>query len=120
MIRSVGGGSARGGLGEWLVQRLSAVYLAGFALWLGVCLARTPVFDYTAWKAWMSGGAVRVAFALCLLSLLLHAWVGMRSVFLDYLKPLWLRFLAQSVTAATLIACAFWGAHILMIEVLAR
>jgi succinate dehydrogenase / fumarate reductase membrane anchor subunit len=111
-------GSAGHGLGEWLVQRLSAVYLAGFVLWLFVRVGLMPFTGYPAWKAWMAGGVVRFAFALFFLSLFLHAWVGLRSVFLDYLKPLWLRFFAQAVTATSLLACAFWVAQILLVDAL--
>lgn len=111
-------GSAHRGLGEWLVQRLSALYLAGFVLWLGIRLGLQPITGYPAWKGWMAGPGVRLAFALFFLSLLLHAWVGLRSVFLDYLKPLWLRFLAQAVTAAVLAVCAFWAAQLLFVDAL--
>ena len=104
-------GSAHSGLGEWLLQRLSALYLAGFTVWLVVWPA-----NYLAWKAWMAAGGVRLAFALFFLSVLVHAWVGMRSVFLDYLKPLWVRFVAQLLLAGGLLVLAFWAAQILLVE----
>lgn len=109
-------GSAHWGLSEWLVQRLSALYLAGFIVWLVLRLSISPLPDYFAWKLWFSGGAVRLAFALFILSLLVHAWVGMRSVFLDYLHPVWLRFAAQLLTALSLLALAFWAAQILLLQ----
>lgn len=109
-------GSAHRGLGEWLLQRLSALYLAGFLFWLIVRLSVSPVSGYVAWKTWLAGGAVRLAFALFFLSLLVHAWVGLRSVFLDYLHPLWLRFAVQLVTALSLLALAFWAAQILLLQ----
>ena len=109
-------GSAHRGLGEWLIQRLSALYLTGFLLWLLLRLSISPLSDYFAWKAWFAGGAVRLAFALFILSMLIHAWVGMRSVFLDYLLPLWLRFAAQLVTALGLLALTFWAAQILLLQ----
>jgi succinate dehydrogenase / fumarate reductase membrane anchor subunit len=109
-------GSAHSGLGEWLLQRLSALYLAGFLLWAVLVLAVAPPPEYLAWKAWFSGNGVRLAFALCFLSILVHAWVGMRSVFLDYLKPLWLRFAVQIFFFFGLIALAFWATHILLVE----
>lgn len=108
-------GSAHRGLGEWLVQRLSSLYLASFVLWLLLRLSIAPLTDYMAWKLWFAGGAVRLAFALFMLSVLAHAWVGMRSVFLDYLHPLWLRFSAQLLTALGLLALAFWAAQILLL-----
>ena len=106
--------SAHCGLGEWLVQRLSAVYLGGFAAWLGARLVLWPPADYPAWRLWMSGDGVRLAFAVFFLSVLLHAWVGMRSVFLDYLKPLWLRFAVQVLVGLALIGLAFWAMQILL------
>lgn len=109
-------GSAHSGLGEWLLQRLSALYLAGFLLWFLACLLLAAPADFSAWKAWFAGGGVRLAFAGFFLSLLLHAWVGMRSVFLDYLKPLGVRFAAQVFTAAALLAMAFWAVQILLVE----
>lgn len=107
-------GSAHQGLGEWLWQRLSALYLAGFILWLLLHLVISPPPDYLAWKLWIAGGGVRLAFALFMLSVLVHAWIGMRSVFLDYLHPLWLRVITQLLTALSLLALAFWAAQILL------
>ena len=109
-------GSAHRGLGEWLIQRLSALYLAGFLLWLVLVLGFSPIADYVAWKTWFGGGVVRLAFALFFLGVLVHSWVGLRSVFLDYLKPLWLRLVVQLLTASGLLALAFWAAQILLLE----
>ena len=110
-------GSAHRGLGEWLLQRLSALYLAGFSVWLVAWLAIAAPADYVrAGKAWMTAGGVRLAFALFFLSVLVHSWVGMRSVFLDYLNPLWVRFVAQLLLAFGLLALAFWAAQILLVE----
>ena len=115
-MRSRSSGSARIGLGEWLIQRVSALYLGGFTLWIGARMVFVPPADYLAWKAWLSGGPVRLAFALFILAVLAHAWVGLRSVFLDYLKPLWLRALAQLLLATGLLMLIFWAAQILLIE----
>lgn len=109
-------GSAHQGLGEWIIQRVSALYLAGFLLWLVVRWGLAPLPDYEAWKSWFGGGVVRVAFGLFFLSLLTHTWVGMRSVFLDYLHPLWLRFSAQLLAALGLLALALWAAEILLVQ----
>jgi succinate dehydrogenase / fumarate reductase membrane anchor subunit len=111
-----GSGSAHRGLGEWLLQRLSALYLAGFALWLIVRLAIATPTDFVAWKTWMATGGVRLTFAVFFLSVLVHAWVGMRSVFLDYAKPLWVRSVAQLLLAFGLLALAFWAAQILLVD----
>jgi succinate dehydrogenase / fumarate reductase membrane anchor subunit len=109
-------GSAHRGLGEWLLQRLSSLYLAGFAVWIAIRLMVLTPTDYISWKAWMANGGVRLAFALFFLSVLVHAWVGMRSVFLDYLKPLWVRSVVQLLLAFGLLVLAFWAAQILLVE----
>jgi len=109
-------GSAHRGLGEWLVQRVSALYLAAFTVWLTLRLILGWPTDYAAWRAWLGGGSVRLAFGMFFLSVALHAWVGMRSVFLDYLKPAWLRFTLQVLTAGGLLALLLWAAEILLIE----
>jgi len=109
-------GSAHTGLGEWLVQRLTAIYLAGFVVWLSIRFAMAPFPDQVSWKAWVASGEIRLAFAVFILSLLLHAWVGMRSVLLDYLKPLWLRFLVQSCVAGGLAICGLWAIQLLLLD----
>lgn len=116
-VRSVG--SIGGGFGEWLLQRLTALYLTGFVLWLAWQLAVFPPVGYEAWKQWFGHGGVRLAFALYFLSALVHAWVGMRSVFLDYAKPLWVRALVQLFTIIGLLALGLWAAQILLVEAVA-
>lgn len=106
--------STASGFYEWLVQRVSALYLAGFALYLAYLWWARPPADFAAWRAGFAAGPVRLAWALFFLSLLVHAWTGMRSVFLDYIHPFWLRLAASIATAFGLIALGAWGAHILV------
>jgi len=73
--------------------------------------------QYSIWKQWLSQGIVRLLIAGALLSLALHAWVGVRSVLLDYVRPVWVRLLIQSLLAVGLVFCVFWGAQILIVDV---
>lgn len=107
-------GSAHAGLGEWLVQRATSVYLAGFLVYLVLRFAIDPLPDYAAWHAWFGQGPVRIAWGLFFLSLLLHAWVGMRSVYMDYLHSAGLRVAATFLTGFGLLALALWAAQILI------
>jgi succinate dehydrogenase / fumarate reductase, membrane anchor subunit len=106
-------GSARSGLIEWLLQRVTAVYMGAFVLYLVPRLIMSPIEEYAGWKAWLSSGAVRIGLALFFASVLVHSWVGMRSVFMDYLKPVWLRFMAQLLTATALLMVTLWLIQIL-------
>jgi succinate dehydrogenase / fumarate reductase membrane anchor subunit len=111
-VRSAG--SAHSGLTEWLLQRVTSLYMGGFVIYAVAHLGLSPVRDYTAWKAWFATGYVRIAWALFMVSILIHAWVGMRSIYLDYLHPLWLRFSVTLLTALGLLALALWAAQILI------
>lgn len=107
--------SAHSGTGEWLLQRVTALYIAGFAFYLIVRMLLVPMPTFDAWRAWFAAGGVRVAFGLFVLSLLLHAWSGMRSVYMDYVRPLWLRFVVSFATALGLIALGLWAARLLLL-----
>jgi succinate dehydrogenase / fumarate reductase, membrane anchor subunit len=98
----------------WLWQRVTSVYMAGFVVYVIVHLSLSPARDHAAWTAWFALGHVRLAWALFILSLLLHAWIGMRSIYLDYLHPLWLRFSVSLLTALGLLALGLWAARILL------
>ncbi len=113
-MRTHSPGSAHAGLMEWLLQRVSSLYMAGFVVYSVAYLSIYPIHDYVAWKAWFASGPVRLVWALFFLSLLAHAWIGLRSMYMDYLHPLWLRFSLALLTAFGLLALGLWSAQILM------
>ena len=106
-------GSSHSGLGEWLWQRLSALYISGFIVYVTLRFSIAPIDDYIEWKSWFGSGLVRVSWALFVASVLVHAWIGLRSVYLDYLHPLWLRVAALILTGTALWALAFWATQLL-------
>lgn len=107
-------GSAHRGTAAFLVQRISSVYLGVFTLYLLALLIGGRLGDYHAWTGYFGSGGVRLAWALFVASLLAHIWVGLRSIYMDYLHPLWLRFSVSTATAFGLIALAVWAAYILL------
>jgi len=107
-------GSAHAGLMEWLLQRVSSLYMAGFVLYVVAHFSLTPTHDYISWKAWFATGVVRLAWALFFLNLLVHTWIGLRSIYMDYLHPLWLRFTFLLLTAFGLLTLGLWAAQILL------
>ncbi len=106
--------SAHSGLTEWLLQRATSVCLAAFLLYIVIRLVVDPPADYPAWRAWFGQGGVRIAWALAFAALLIHAWIGLRSVFIDYLHSLALRLLCYLLTALGLLAMALWCAQLLL------
>ena len=75
------------GLAAWWVQRLSAVYMLAFLIFLLVTFALDPVHDFAHWRGWVDRTGIKAALATFFAALLSHMWVGLRDVLLDYAKP---------------------------------
>jgi succinate dehydrogenase / fumarate reductase membrane anchor subunit len=101
------------GLRAWLVQRLSAVYLALFLLYLLGYFLIWPPASHAEWLAWLRHPAVSIAWGVFFVALLLHAWIGARDVILDYARNLALRLALLSFTGLSLLACGLWALRIL-------
>ena len=95
-------------------QRASALYIALFLLYFLVRLMLDAPPDHLAWKAWLADTPVWIASGLFFLALLVHAWIGVRDVILDYVKPPVLRLTALALVLLFLLANALWLASILM------
>ena len=102
------------GLKAWMLQRVSAVYMALFLVYfLGVLVVCRPS-GYEAWHAWMTPLPMSLATTLFFLALLAHAWVGMRDVILDYIKPFVVRLTLLTLLATGLLVMALWVIRILL------
>jgi succinate dehydrogenase / fumarate reductase membrane anchor subunit len=101
------------GLGDWLLQRLTAVVMALYTLGFAACLLIGPPSSYTDWKTLFSGPFVRLATMFFIAALLYHAWVGMRDIVMDYVKPTGVRLGLQTVIGGALAFQLIWAASIL-------
>ena len=101
------------GLTDWLIQRLSAVVMVLYtALVLGIALW-TGGIDYALWRELFDNNPFKLASFLFMVSLLYHAWIGMRDVYMDYLKPVGVRLAFEAVTVVVLVAYLGWTIQIL-------
>jgi succinate dehydrogenase / fumarate reductase membrane anchor subunit len=101
------------GVRDWLVQRVSAVVMALYTVIFAGAFAAARPIDFATWKALFSQGWMRVATLLFFVSLFLHAWVGMRDIVMDYIKPAGLRLALHVLVILVLIGCAGWTFTIL-------
>ena len=101
------------GLRAWLVQRVTALYMLFFIVFLLVHFLRTPAASYPAWHAWMLSPAISIATLVFFIALLAHTWIGMRDVILDYVKPLAVRVFALALLGFFLIGLGTWVIRIL-------
>lgn len=103
------------GLRTWLLQRLSAVYLGAFLVYcLGRWLPAGPG-NWQEWHTWLTHPVTRIAGAGFLLALLAHAWIGMRDIVLDYLRPLGIRLAALTLIGLVLGGCGLWALRLLLV-----
>ncbi len=102
------------GLRDWLAQRVTAALMALFTLLvLGqVMLTKGPI-GYDKWAGIFSSQWMKVLTFTIIIAMLYHVWVGMRDIWMDYIKPVGLRLGLQVFTLVWLIACAGWGIQVL-------
>ncbi len=101
------------GLRDWLIQRVTAVVMALFILFLAVQLLRLPGFGYDTWIELFSGNVMRSFSLLFLLSVFYHAWIGVRDIVMDYVKPAGIRLVIHTLVVIALLLYTIWSVQIL-------
>ena len=101
------------GLGSWLAQRATAIVMTVYTVVLLGWLFALPEFTYGTWAGMFASVWMKVLTLLALASVLWHAWVGVRNIFMDYIKPTGLRLVLQAATIVTLAGYAVWAVIIL-------
>lgn len=91
------------GLKDWLIQRITAVYLAIYSAIFLVIGASCKPWHYEKWHHLFHTPWFQVATGLALFSILLHAWIGIWTVTTDYIKPTLVRLLVQSLVMFVLL-----------------
>jgi succinate dehydrogenase membrane anchor subunit len=101
------------GTRDWLAQRITALIMAIYALIVCVVFARNTPLTYGVWKELFASGWMRVATLLFAFSLAWHAWVGVRDILMDYIKPDGLRLALQVLTLLLLASYVGWTVQVL-------
>lgn len=102
------------GLRAWWVQRLSAVYMLLFLMFLLVSMAVHPSQAAASWRDWVARPVITGAFLIFTAALLIHMWVGLRDVLLDYARPAGVRNLMLALVAFGLLGTAAWMLTIML------
>jgi succinate dehydrogenase / fumarate reductase, membrane anchor subunit len=101
------------GLRDWMAQRISAVILAIYTLVLLVSLLMLPELSYGTWAGLFASSWMKVATVLAILALIYHVWIGVRDIYMDYIKPTSIRLILQVATIVALLGYAAWAVIIL-------
>ncbi|MDP1968451.1 MAG: succinate dehydrogenase, hydrophobic membrane anchor protein [Burkholderiaceae bacterium] len=102
------------GLRDWLAQRVTAGLMALFTLIvLGRVLFTSGAIGYDQWAAIFAPQWMKFLTFVTIVSLLVHVWVGVRDVWMDYVKSFSLRLALQIFTIVWLVGCAGWAIQVL-------
>jgi succinate dehydrogenase / fumarate reductase membrane anchor subunit len=101
------------GIGDWLIQRITGLVLAIYTVILLVAFFGAHNFSYEGWAGLFSHQWFKLFTAATLLGIFYHVWVGVRDIFMDYVKNLGVRLVLMIFAVIWLIACAVWSVQIL-------
>jgi succinate dehydrogenase / fumarate reductase membrane anchor subunit len=101
------------GLKDWLAQRVTGVLMVAYTAILLFCIFSSSNYTYEGWAGLFAQQWFKLFTLVTFAALFYHAWVGIRNIWMDYVKPVAIRLTLQIITIAWLIACAVWSVQIL-------
>ncbi|NOY73585.1 MAG: succinate dehydrogenase, hydrophobic membrane anchor protein [Gammaproteobacteria bacterium] len=106
------------GFRAWLLQRFTAIYMLLFLIWFFCALWINSPVGYIEWRTWLGSTTVAIPVTIFFIALLMHAWVGMRDVIIDYMHVLAVRLVLLSIVGLSLLYMALWVMQVLFRAVL--
>ncbi|MCG7495783.1 succinate dehydrogenase, hydrophobic membrane anchor protein [Vibrio sp. Of7-15] len=103
----------RNGVHDFILLRATAIILTLYTLYMVGYFAFGAELTYQLWTEFFSQTSTKVFTMLALISVLIHAWIGLWQVLTDYIKPAGLRGLLQFGVVAALLSYFFSGLFIL-------
>ena len=102
------------GLRDWLAQRVTAALMAVFTVivFAQVVLSKGPI-GYDKWAGIFSPQWMKALTFTIIVAMLYHVWVGVRDIWMDYVKPVALRLSLQVFSIVWLVSCAGWAIQVL-------
>jgi succinate dehydrogenase / fumarate reductase membrane anchor subunit len=101
------------GLKEWIIQRITAIVMVVFTVILLVDYCITGSATYEGWASLFSNQFMKLLTLVTFISLSYHAWIGIRDIWMDYIKPVSIRLTLQVLSVLYLVACAAYAVQIL-------
>ena len=101
------------GLRDWLSQRVTAALMALFTLAVIVQVLLPGEMGYDKWAGIFARQWMKVLTFVVIVALLVHVWVGMRDILMDYVKAVGARLALQVATIVWLVGCAGWAIQVL-------
>lgn len=101
------------GYRAWFLQRRSAIYIVGclFVVIGFLLFNTTPSFE--SWQSLFYSPLTNILVLLFFVAIMVHAWVGIRDIILDYVHNAIVRVLILNLLMLFLISMSVWISYIL-------
>ena len=93
------------GMRDWLMQRVSAVLMLAFTAIVILSSVFSNAKGYQWWAGLIASPWMQALTFATLVGLTWHAWVGMRDIWMDYVKHAGLRLALHVLTIAWMLGC---------------
>lgn len=96
---------------DWLAQRLTGVMVLIWVIAMLVRFLVTPEsgLGFAGWHAFMSGAVMKTLTLFAILAVAYHAWIGVRDIWMDYVKNAGVRLALHVFTILWLLGCTIYG-----------
>ena len=102
------------GLRDWIAQRVTAVIVALFVLLLVVCtICTSGPLTHETWVGIFKPQWMKFISFAAIIAIAWHAWVGIRDLWMDYIKSAGLRLTLHVLTLVWLVGTAGWAIQVL-------
>jgi succinate dehydrogenase / fumarate reductase membrane anchor subunit len=101
------------GTRDWLAQRITAVMMAVYTVVVLVQALWPGEGGYDRWAGIFAQQWMKVFTFAVIIALAWHAWVGVRDILMDYVKPFAVKLTLQGLALIWLVGCAGWAFQVL-------
>jgi succinate dehydrogenase / fumarate reductase, membrane anchor subunit len=101
------------GMRDWLSQRVTATLMAIFTIVLLVQVLMPGELGYDRWAGIFAAQWMKLLTLVVFIALAWHAWVGVRDIWMDYVKPVGIRLALHVFTLVWLVGCTDWAFSVL-------
>jgi len=101
------------GITDWLVQRVTALLIGAYTVFILIYFfANQPIY-FAQWHGIFHHTLMKIFSFIVLISIVWHAWIGLWTVFTDYVKSTAVRLTLEIIVILLLVGYLSWGFEIL-------
>lgn len=103
------------GYNSWIVQRVTALLSGIYTVFLIIFLLIHHPISYLQWYTFFNHLIVKIITLIVIFSILWHAWIGIWTIFTDYIKSKLLRLTLETTVFLLLVSYLIWAVDCLWI-----